>query len=593
MTATVNGVELLSSPGTRFLRNVILVDDRALAGGSGDQSSSDSALVNVAVPDEVVAQFDGGDKEPSSDDGVPDPIPSRVAPRSPLDDLLGDTLGPSGDIDTAALVDAFADIGIACAIMAPETAEGDDRRRILQLANRSDIVILDWILASRDGSHRVSSDSLIREIVEQDKLVGGRLRLLCVYTTDPDLGAVQRTILRSLESVYKDEDVEATDSDGRLLICGPHLRVVIYAKPVRRVRDNIVTEAELPARLVSDFNEFSRGLLSGLVLHSLGVVKDEAHRLLARFPDELDAPYLSHRAMVGPVQAEQFALQLVSDELGSVLSSANVQAAVHQAQVERRLEYLLPRQRSPRAKLGNKYVSLDRDSTFQLLSEVPDDKTVSLTDGEARSMKKFRNYTSLLVESEERANELDHSFAALSCLARNPKFELESAPPPVLALGTLVQRVFDPRTDSDQPPVGDRYFLCLQPLCDTVRLSGPTPFPFIPLLGRTEGDTKPFNIVTFAPQIGGGSAERCYLSTTGKRIRDLKMMEFTPNTERFVGAVWDAAGGAWLFRDTRGDAYWWLGDLRTDHGHRMAGNFGSMLGRIGLDESEWLRLMAE
>lgn len=591
MTDTVDGVGLLSTAGMRFLRNVILVDDRALAGLQEAPVDADVAPVQVAVPEEVAAQLDviGGDAViPGS---RPD-LPAQVAPSEAVDALLDDeALGPSGDIDTGALVDAFADVGIACAILAPETASGRDRQRILQLANRSDIVILDWILADRDGSHRVSSDSLIREIVEQDQFAGGRLRLLCVYTTDPDLSAVQRAIQRSLESVYKDEDIQAGDSGGRFLICAPHLRVVIYAKPSRRVRDDhVVAEGELPARLVSDFNDFSQGLLSGLVLHSLGVVKDEAHRLLARFPDEIDAPYLTHRALVGPVQAEQFALQLVADELGSVLSSANVQAAVHQAQVDRRLNDLLPRQRGPKVRTKTGDVYLRRDDTFEFFSQVPKDKVVRREDGAEYSLRKARSYTHLLVGSEGEAVELDHSFAALSCLARNPRFEPETAAAPVLALGTLVQRMADSELNDGRPDVVE-YLLCLQPLCDTVRLDDATPFPFIPLEVRQEGDG-PFNIVTFTPEVGGKSSRRCYLSTSGKKIRDLKSFRFTPNEARLVGAVWEAAGGGWTFRDIEGNSFWWLGDLRTDHGHRMAGTFGSMLGRIGLDESEWLRLMA-
>ncbi|MFG1757473.1 response regulator receiver domain [Micromonospora echinofusca] len=577
----------------RFLRNVILVDDRALVGNSEATAGADPEPIEVTVPDEVAAQLDvvGPDDGCDSSSGII--VPPQVTLSNALDDSLDEvSLGPSGDIDTAALVDAFADLGISCAILAPETAGGKDRRRILQLANRSDIVIMDWILASRDGSHRVNSDLLIREIVERDKSAGGRLRLLCVYTTDPDLGAVQRTIQQSLETVYKSEEISVTESRERFLICAPHLRVVIYGKPSRRIRDeHVVPEAELPARLVEDFNEFSQGLLSGLVLHSLGVVKDEAHRLLARFPDNMDAPYLAHRALVGPVQAEQFALQLVADELGSLLTSANVQTAVHQAEVEKRLTVLLPSQRISRDVGGNgSTVDLDRDSVIRFFAEVPDEKKVQQSNGTDYPLKKLR-YTSLLVEPPESASELDHAFAALSCLSRNPKFEPENSPMPMLSLGTLLQKIVEPRAEADgEHTVSAEYFLCLQPLCDTVRLSGATRFPFIPLERRLEGQ-KPFNVVTFAPGAAGSLSERCYLSTSGKKIRDLRMFQFAPNGEGVVAAVWDPAGG-WVFRDVDGNDFWWLGDLRTDHGHRMAGTFGSMLGRVGLDESEWLRLMS-
>jgi len=38
--------------------------------------------------------------------------------------------------------------------------------------------------------------------------------------------------------------------------------------------------------------------------------------------------------------------------------------------------------------------------------------------------------------------------------------------------------------------------------------------------------------------------------------------------------------------------YEWLGELRTEHSLRLSNHFAALLSRVGLDESEWLRLWA-
>jgi hypothetical protein len=72
-----------------------------------------------------------------------------------------------------------------------------------------------------------------------------------------------------------------------------------------------VTKDALPARLIDEFVELARGLLANVALGSIAAVRDETHRVLARFHAGLDAPFLTHRLLlVTPDDAEGYVVDL-------------------------------------------------------------------------------------------------------------------------------------------------------------------------------------------------------------------------------------------------------------------------------------------
>jgi hypothetical protein len=48
-----------------------------------------------------------------------------------------------------------------------------------------------------------------------------------------------------------------------------------------------------------------------------------------------------------------------------------------------------------------------------------------------------------------------------------------------------------------------------------------------------------------------------------------------------------------FFRDIKEQEYKWLGELKPSHAQRLSYYMTASLSRIGLDESEWLRLWAK
>ena len=138
---------------------------------------------------------------------------------------------------------------------------------------------------------------------------------------------------------------------------------------------------------------------------------------------------------------------------------------------------------------------------------------------------------------------------------------------PFLTLGTLIA------TTSDPP----EYLMCLQPACDSVRLSGVVPFPFVTL----DSSTDRFDIVV----MHNGQGLRLRVPSRG---RYLKMLKFKASNTGVVDAR--RATNGYSFRSSGGVTLKWLAELKPIVGQRFAHEMASYMSRVGVDESEWLRL---
>lgn len=144
---------------------------------------------------------------------------------------------------------------------------------------------------------------------------------------------------------------------------------------------------------------------------------------------------------------------------------------------------------------------------------------------------------------------------------------------PTLTLGTIVQL----KTDSS-------YLLCIQPRCDCVRVEANTAFLFLPMK-VDQGNGEKFDMIL---QVIG----RYVKLVLQKKTHDLRLVKFTPGQDDKETIVGKLANSEYYFTDVTGATYTWVGELRSEHAQRIANEFAANLSRVGLDESEWLRLWA-
>ena len=580
----------------QFLQTVVVVDDHAY--------SVDEHLV---VPSASL----GGE---SPEDNEPD----TLTPHELAVDL--EALDPRS-FDTETIVEGFADLGMNCAVLAPsQDADPQDARRLELLAGRSDVVILDWVIrpqSSRTDTEHKGEDrtsrTLLLDILRRDSASGGaRIRLICVYTGEPDGMSILDSIESALTAEFKSHPARRTGS--RIDVGAARIVLIRKDRSVPVPGATTVSATNLPERVVTEFTEFvANGLLPEVALASLSAVRDQSHRLLRRFSPELDHALIAHRSMTTPADAEQFAIALVGSELAAIVAAANVARPMDDSRISSLVTDALE-DRKTAYMFSNSYRKAKeipaQDAREALIFGTDDRGVIRGTD---RKLDKRASRSSLLMNGEEdtlrtHAERTDQHFSALSSLARDRRFEGQGVPRPQLQLGTLLAtRITDIQTargdelvdevDGDQSSSrGDsgsvsadniqstnyRYWMCLQPLCDSVRLTETTAFPMLPLRPPTD-DHPQIDFVAYDHN------SYLWLQTAGLKMSEICLMNFQPDHEReVVLASWN--GDAWQFAVQNNAPLLWLGNLRLDKAHKLLHSVVTAAGRIGVDEYEFFRL---
>ena len=126
--------------------------------------------------------------------------------------------------------------------------------------------------------------------------------------------------------------------------------------------------------------------------------------------------------------------------------------------------------------------------------------------------------------------------------------------------------------------------MCVQPFCDSVRLDDNVRMPFLPFEVVT---TKPFDLVVERGASNALLRLRLEVSPSA-----LEHVEFLPDPlERAV--LVRESGPNREFVDTQGRSWVLVSRLKPAHAQRVAQRVGTEFSRIGLNESEWLRLQAK
>ena len=129
------------------------------------------------------------------------------------------------------------------------------------------------------------------------------------------------------------------------------------------------------------------------------------------------------------------------------------------------------------------------------------------------------------------------------------------------------------------------FYLCIQPLCDSVRLKPKNQFLFLKLekqgTKKDLDDRKGFNIVV-------NDGNDIFLKIDEK-ISKLQVFTFIPSDETDRVLVNNGITINAKSSDNTDVSLTYLAQLRQEHARRISTSFLHKITRVGLDESEWLR----
>ena len=551
----------------QYIQTVVLVDDRIFVDGPRA-----TAKLNVRRP-RPMGRKPATSRTESSRDTDANEKKDKVETEIP------------SDASFRAVQGSFAKKRIICSLYQPDNdASFDDESEVYGLCSSADVTIVDWDLGDSSGGR---ATKLVGNLLEHSQAkIPHQLRLVLIYTQNENLKKVARTIS---DDFARQRQLTVDSESEQLVIKTKCARVVVLGKPLRGRQTssliNRVPETELAERTIEEFSRLAAGLMQGIVLRGIAKLRDNNGRILARFRRELDAAFLSHRTLLLPDEAFEQMIPILTDELNSVLEDTMGQHPLgSQSCVEEILRDWCDRnwRKNEQAKLniglGNNEKTFVKDAICNGpdlkgdYSGYPDNIIGSLRDdrqsrspiwknGKCESLAEF-----LIGHCDD--NRCQERLSAL--MSQRIKYGDTYRS---LHLGVIVREM----------ATKGRFLLCLQPVCDSVRI---------------ESESRPFVFCTLTQPNKNSKITHCVIDANGDVVKLLYKPKipfvvvkiFESDSETVIASKDEC--NRFVFKDVDNNRYEWIAELKTEHAQRAAEQFGRELTRVGLTESEWLRLKA-
>lgn len=577
---------------------------------SFDDSCFEAAkrFVQTAVIIDDEAEFNVPEKKKSP---PPDPILDPLAglthttesdPTEAEGTYITDDSDTDQRLDVGLVVNGFADLKIACSVQRPDF--GTDKQQDIRLkewalncASHADITIIDWRLFRKDL--HIAAD-IILDLIKMDIEAGGRLRLICVYT----MQSHPRNILDDIKKEIKVLGLSiAGDKSELSCTVDDKIRIVVFNKEDSQVSDKnarVVPFDELPKAALMEYSFLAKGLVSNAALHSIAAVREQTHGLLALMNKSLDGAFCAHRALIpDPDDSIDYLLNLISKEIATkILNDEKARNSLDAKSLKAWLKELKLPDNLFALEMETlwEYLKNDRTHVFDVQKQrakawlkkkedgqiqVKDTTGKDITYSEAGEFIEkglFQEIKNCFPPSENNpgtSSELFYLKKDDSELACNEFSRLSSTSNDGGALrgGTVIGSFLTLGSVLKVRSADSDYWLCLQPQCDSVRLSEKTEMLFLQLF---KGDARKADFIV---KLQSGTYLAFAIKPPSGKPR-LTTWRLSPNKD---------SRRILIKRLDMNPKFKWVADLRPEKAQAIAQQVLSNASRIGLDEFEILR----
>jgi len=446
-----------------------------------------------------------------------------ILPKSPETKVNKQEYSSDRKLETCELIAGFSQNNILCTPF--QFNSETDIPVILSLSQKADIVILDWELEDRKGNHTLG---LINSFVNESSI--SRLRLLCVYTGNPDLNKIAEQIREKLkQSPPASEDFKISVNGTIIVIYAKQKEHLNKENQWRYVKHNLLAD-----KLIMDFSNAYSGLLRNAAMKAFTHIRSNTFSVLGKLYEGIDIPYLAHRAMIKDCEdAEPFAAELVFNLIHDVACTSDVSALLSKIYLEAWIDF----------KISEK----NKDKCKRIISGIYKEQSITP-----------KNVFELLdLKHDNIDNDCLH-FTHLTSFSQD-------ANPDYLRTGIALK-------DQD-----GSCFVCIQPECDCLRLEQgkEVEFAFLKMKPMEERKTN-FNVSI----------------QTAPSKYEKKLIEEKHSLTMFPFTVAESKGLKFIdgkIKSSNGRDFTVIGQMRPDHARRFLTQKIGHMSRLGLDEFEWIR----
>ena len=477
---------------------------------------------------------------------------------------------------------SFAKKRIVCSLHEPRKTDSVGlSSNTYKLCSAADIVIVDWDLYKDAG---VKAKALVENLVVQSLNESPhQLRLVLVYTDTPNLFHIADQLSEGLSEKALDE-IEDKPADRGLAFHTSNARVVVLGKPTQRLpefKDFEVEEKDLADRAIGEFCKLADGMLQGCILMGLAAIRENSRKILTRFHSGLDAAFLTHRALGLPhEEAFEHITPLLVAELEAILADSYPSPLINDTIIgdwcKKRWNPAAHAFEFVPKEIDDKNAEKNVRTFAENLCTKGMDIADSYNPGKKTDLEKtIKNLKNLKWPTKDAPHfkalasylSQDSSGADLRELAALMSQRTSYDNQHYLSLGTIIRELEGEK----------RYLLCMQPICDCIRLPQGRAATFIFCLLEEAKGAKATHVVR---------VEKDFIELVYKPdVSNCITLEFRPSRGMIT------AEDLIFIDDCQG--YQWIAQLKTKHAQRAVEQFARQLSRVGLTESEWLRLRAK
>ena len=471
------------------------------------------------------------------------------------------------NIDPLTFTNAFLGKGIHCALL-EITNEKDSLDPIKKTLKKSDVIILDWQMHGDLGE---KATKLLLSVLEDNN---SGLRLIIIYTENNDYANIlEESIIPTLK---KNSITEGKlDATGCRFLNG-HTKITVLKKENGTKTDTSISVLELPEKIIEEFVEMTLGLVSNTTLKAVSVIRENTNKLLAVFHKELDPAFLTNRSLLAnesdanPEDADVLLRDTILDSIHNLVSSAHISEHCSIEQIEKWLNENKGYTKEEVTIENIKY-KLDNETRLKLVEKGVSDaeayfcKTHNLKGNITKTEKTIlkNNPIEYLMPKIFKRGNLNEEFAILTHQITN--FQGDSFVP-ALSFGSVVRN-------------NKKYYLCIQPPCDTLRIAKGEKKGFLFIELELNEDKNHLTRVLVWEKDG-------YIKLKPNlKSHEIKVFKFQETKNGQVSAVKKIFSSS-----THRMKFEWICDLKKDHAQRIVNELAATISRVGINESEWIRI---
>lgn len=482
----------------------------------------------------------------------------------------------NNEFDAKSVSDAFLKKGKICAIYAPQTDEDINDCAVSLL--KADAVVLDWNLRLKTSSEfdPMADDesdnrghytkSLIKKLV--DEASTDKVKLIIVYTGETDLNEITDQIQKYINvtpGLIKEDCLLHTQTNN--------IRILIRAKETsqfehfEQYKSKIVKYDELPNLIVDEFTKITMGLLPNYALSAITAIRDNTSNILGVFSKDIDPAFLGHYVSIPDCNdAISMLPKIFGTAVANLIETSDVDFdSWIKAWIDKNIK-------GDQITIGKKKFTINADNLKAFVSsdEAFGNKlnTIFNANIDVENLNQvdfYKKETSRWFFSGDTKHP-NYKWAKLvqhSNLFSSPKIHR-------LTTGTIIKYKEE-----------EKFLICIQQSCDSVRISPDEErtFLFLPLVQGLKGE---------AVVVG----EQYHLIVDNKSY-SIKLHRFSPNKNNAIITAELKENGEYVFEDTDGKKFVWVAELKEMFAQHIVAAYTSQLSRVGIDNSEWIRLIGK